>query len=137
MTVHERRSRGVGFEQYNPPRLRTADGIAEIDGDYPAEGIGERAAWFRDSEGNVPGIAQPVLPRKAAADEQQIRDLITQSPVAVHARDIRAPMSGDKQHRAAKRATLSQRTSRERPRRLTSRSRIRGQANARGPEAAG
>jgi hypothetical protein len=59
-TVHELPSRGVGLEQYNLPGLRTAYGIAEIDGNYPSKGIGERAAWFRDSEGNMSGIAQPV-----------------------------------------------------------------------------
>lgn len=42
------------------PGLRTASGIAEIEGNYPSKGIGERAAWFRDSEGNMLGIAQPV-----------------------------------------------------------------------------
>jgi hypothetical protein len=34
------------------------------------------------------------LPRNAAAAEQQTRELITQSPVAVHARAIRAPALG-------------------------------------------
>ena len=59
-TVMELRGRGVVFEEYALPGLRTKNGIAEIDGNYPSKGTGERAAWFRDSEGNVLGIAQPV-----------------------------------------------------------------------------
>jgi len=43
------------------PGLRTVDGIAEVEGNYPSKGAtGERAAWFRDSEGNLIGIGQPV-----------------------------------------------------------------------------
>lgn len=59
-TVRELRSRGVEFEEYDLPGLRTVEGIAEIAGNYPSKGIGERGAWFRDSEGNVLGIGQPV-----------------------------------------------------------------------------
>jgi hypothetical protein len=59
-TVAELQDRGVVFEEYGPPGLRTVDGIAEIEGNYPSKGIGERAAWFRDSEGNMLGIGQPV-----------------------------------------------------------------------------
>jgi catechol 2,3-dioxygenase-like lactoylglutathione lyase family enzyme len=36
------------------------DGIAEIAGNYPSKGSGERAAWLRDSEGNLIGIAELV-----------------------------------------------------------------------------
>jgi catechol 2,3-dioxygenase-like lactoylglutathione lyase family enzyme len=59
-TVRELRARGVEFEEYDLPGLRTVDGIAEIRGNYPSKGIGERGAWFRDSEGNLLGIAAPV-----------------------------------------------------------------------------
>jgi catechol 2,3-dioxygenase-like lactoylglutathione lyase family enzyme len=59
-TVRDLRARGVVFEEYDFPGLRTVDGIAEIDGNYPSKGSGERAAWFRDSEGNMLGIGQPV-----------------------------------------------------------------------------
>jgi tRNA-Thr(GGU) m(6)t(6)A37 methyltransferase TsaA len=59
--VGELRERGVVFEEYDLPGLETVDGIAEVAGNYPSKGgIGERAAWFRDSEGNVLGIGQPV-----------------------------------------------------------------------------
>jgi catechol 2,3-dioxygenase-like lactoylglutathione lyase family enzyme len=59
-TVAELRSRGVVFEEYDLPGLRTVGGIAEIEGNYPSKGTGERGAWFRDSEGNMVGIGQPV-----------------------------------------------------------------------------
>jgi catechol 2,3-dioxygenase-like lactoylglutathione lyase family enzyme len=54
------RERGVEFEEVDLPGLRTSDGIAEVEGNYPSSGgKGERAAWFRDSEGNLLGIGQP------------------------------------------------------------------------------
>jgi catechol 2,3-dioxygenase-like lactoylglutathione lyase family enzyme len=48
--VNELRARGVQFEEYESPRLKTTDGIADIG--YA------KAAWFMDSEGNLIGIAQ-------------------------------------------------------------------------------
>ncbi|MEU8031970.1 VOC family protein [Streptomyces sp. NPDC049099] len=60
--VAELRRRGVVFEDVDAPGFRTRDGIAEIEGNYPSKGArGERAAWFRDSEGNLMGIGQPVF----------------------------------------------------------------------------
>ncbi len=57
------RARGVVFEEYDVPGLETVEGIAEVAGNYPSKGgAGERAAWFRDSEGNMIGIGQPVAP---------------------------------------------------------------------------
>jgi catechol 2,3-dioxygenase-like lactoylglutathione lyase family enzyme len=39
------RQRGVTFEEVDVPGLRTKDGIADIDGNYPSKGArGERAA---------------------------------------------------------------------------------------------
>ncbi|MER5420085.1 VOC family protein [Streptosporangium roseum] len=58
--VEELRSRGVVFEEVDVPGLRTVGGIARVEGNYPSAGTGERAAWFRDSEGNLLGIGQPV-----------------------------------------------------------------------------
>jgi len=58
--VAELRRRGVVFEEVDVPGLRTVDGIADIEGNYPSRGRGERGAWFRDSEGNLVGIGQPV-----------------------------------------------------------------------------
>lgn len=54
------RSRGVVFEEYDMPGLKTRDGIATIDGNYPSKGRGEYGAWFKDSEGNMLGIGQPI-----------------------------------------------------------------------------
>ena len=48
--VAELRSRGVEFEEYDQPGLRTVDGIARTP-------VG-KAAWFKDSEGNVLTITQ-------------------------------------------------------------------------------
>jgi catechol 2,3-dioxygenase-like lactoylglutathione lyase family enzyme len=59
-TVAALRTRGVAFEEYDLPGLKTVNGIAEIEGNYPSKGAGERGAWFRDSEGNLLGIGQPV-----------------------------------------------------------------------------
>jgi hypothetical protein len=44
-TVFELRSRGVQFEEYDFPGLKTVNAIAERDAD--------KAAWFKDSEGNT------------------------------------------------------------------------------------
>ncbi|MYZ11490.1 VOC family protein [Streptomyces sp. SID2999] len=60
-TLAELRGRGVVFEDVETPGFRTEGGIAEVQGNYPSKGArGERAAWFRDSEGNLIGIEQPV-----------------------------------------------------------------------------
>ena len=57
--VAELKRRGVVFEEVDVPGLKTIDGIAEVAGNYPSKGgRGERAAWFRDSEGNVLGVGQ-------------------------------------------------------------------------------
>jgi catechol 2,3-dioxygenase-like lactoylglutathione lyase family enzyme len=57
--VAELRARGVVFEDYDLAGTTTVDGITEIEGAYPSDGgIGERAVWFHDSEGNLLGIGQ-------------------------------------------------------------------------------
>jgi catechol 2,3-dioxygenase-like lactoylglutathione lyase family enzyme len=48
--VEELRGNGVVFEEYDYPELKTVNGIADISG--------ERAAWFKDSEGNIVSIGQ-------------------------------------------------------------------------------
>ena len=61
-TVAELRGRGVEFEEVDLPGLETINGIADVAGNYPSKGgKGERAAWFRDSEGKMLGIGQPIL----------------------------------------------------------------------------
>ncbi|MEV6318100.1 VOC family protein [Streptomyces sp. NPDC051776] len=60
--VAELERRGVVFEEVDLPGLRTKNGIVEIEGNYPSKGArGERGAWFRDSEGNMLGIGEPVF----------------------------------------------------------------------------
>jgi catechol 2,3-dioxygenase-like lactoylglutathione lyase family enzyme len=49
------RSRGVKFEEYDLPGMKTVDGIFE-DG-------GAKAAWFRDTEGNIMAVVQGLNPR--------------------------------------------------------------------------
>jgi predicted enzyme related to lactoylglutathione lyase len=56
-TVTDLRSRGVRFEDYDLPGLKTEDGVAQF-GDA-------KAAWLKDSEGNIIGIGTP-LPVTAA-----------------------------------------------------------------------
>jgi catechol 2,3-dioxygenase-like lactoylglutathione lyase family enzyme len=60
-TVAELKARGVAFEEVDLPGLRTVDGIADVAGNYPSKGgKGERAAWFRDVDGNMFGIGEPI-----------------------------------------------------------------------------
>jgi len=59
-TVAALRARGVVFEEYDAPGFRTRNGIADIDGNYPSKGVGERGAWFKDTEGNLLSLGQPV-----------------------------------------------------------------------------
>ena len=60
-TVKFLRERGIVFEEYDLPGLKTVNGIAEVAGNYPSKGgIGELAAWFKDSEGKLIGIGQPL-----------------------------------------------------------------------------
>jgi catechol 2,3-dioxygenase-like lactoylglutathione lyase family enzyme len=48
--VAELRSRGVVFEEYDQPGLKTVDGLVELGG-----AVG---GWFKDSEGNLIGLFQ-------------------------------------------------------------------------------
>jgi catechol 2,3-dioxygenase-like lactoylglutathione lyase family enzyme len=60
-TVAELKRRGVVFEEYDLPGMKTVGGIADIEGNYPIKNAsGERGAWFRDSEGNMLGVGQLV-----------------------------------------------------------------------------
>jgi catechol 2,3-dioxygenase-like lactoylglutathione lyase family enzyme len=62
-TVAALRARGVVFEEYDLPGIRTVKGIARVEGNYPSRGgVGERAVWFKDSEGNLLGIGEPIRP---------------------------------------------------------------------------
>jgi catechol 2,3-dioxygenase-like lactoylglutathione lyase family enzyme len=50
--VAELRSRGVVFEEYDMPGLRTVNGIATAGG--------AKAAWFKDTEGNILAVIETV-----------------------------------------------------------------------------
>jgi catechol 2,3-dioxygenase-like lactoylglutathione lyase family enzyme len=54
------RQRGVKLEEYDNGPFATKNGIADIEGQYPSKGKGERACWFHDSEGNLIGMGQIV-----------------------------------------------------------------------------
>jgi catechol 2,3-dioxygenase-like lactoylglutathione lyase family enzyme len=49
-TVAELRDRGITFEEYDFPGLKTEGGVADLGS--------ELAAWFKDSEGNIIGVFQ-------------------------------------------------------------------------------
>ena len=48
--VAELKARGVNFEEYDMPGLKTTDGIANAGS--------TKAAWFKDTEGNILAIVQ-------------------------------------------------------------------------------
>ena len=48
-TMSELSSRGVKFEEYDLPNVKTVNGVADL-GD-------EKSAWFTDSEGNIISLA--------------------------------------------------------------------------------
>lgn len=59
-TIAALKARGLAFEEVEIPGLETLDGIVEVEGNYPSKGVGERAVWFRDSEGNLLGMGEIV-----------------------------------------------------------------------------
>ena len=48
--VKELRDRGIVFEEYDMPGLKTVDGIAEFDG--------VKGAWFKDPDGNLISVGE-------------------------------------------------------------------------------
>lgn len=48
----ELKGRGIVFEEYDEPGLKTVNGIVE--------GLGAKAAWFKDSEGNIMALIEDV-----------------------------------------------------------------------------
>jgi catechol 2,3-dioxygenase-like lactoylglutathione lyase family enzyme len=50
--VNDLRAKGVKFEEYDNPAIKTVNGVAQF-GDL-------KAAWFKDSEGNLLAIGTPV-----------------------------------------------------------------------------
>jgi catechol 2,3-dioxygenase-like lactoylglutathione lyase family enzyme len=61
--VADLRARGVVFEEIDALRItgfEVVDGMIEVEDNYPSKGTGERGAWFRDSEGNILALGQPI-----------------------------------------------------------------------------
>ena len=61
--VADLRARGVVFEEIDALRItgfEVVDGIIEVEDNYPSKGTGERGVWFRDSEGNLLALGQPI-----------------------------------------------------------------------------
>jgi catechol 2,3-dioxygenase-like lactoylglutathione lyase family enzyme len=58
--VADLRARGVVFEEIDVPGFEVVDGITKVQGNYPSKGTGERGVWFRDSEGNLLALGQPI-----------------------------------------------------------------------------
>ncbi len=50
--VRDLRGKGVRFEEYNQPGLKTVNGIATIDG--------TRGAWFKDFDGNILALVERI-----------------------------------------------------------------------------
>ena len=50
-TADDLRGKGVTFEEYDMPGLKTEDGIAEL--------AGSRGGWFKDPDGNILAIFEP------------------------------------------------------------------------------
>ncbi len=48
--VAELKAKGVVFEEYDFPGLKTVNGIADMEG--------EKSAWLKDTEGNIIGIGE-------------------------------------------------------------------------------
>ena len=48
--VADLKSRGVVFEEYDMPGMKTVDGVASFEG--------AKSAWFKDSEGNILSLNQ-------------------------------------------------------------------------------
>jgi catechol 2,3-dioxygenase-like lactoylglutathione lyase family enzyme len=44
--MSELKSKGITFEEYDIPGVKTVEGVADF-------GNGDRGAWFKDSEGNI------------------------------------------------------------------------------------
>jgi catechol 2,3-dioxygenase-like lactoylglutathione lyase family enzyme len=50
-TVSEMRDKGIAFEEYNMPGLKTEGGIAEV--------AGSKGGWFKDPDGNILAVFEP------------------------------------------------------------------------------
>ena len=51
-SVKELQAKGVKFEEYDTPMLKTVNGVADMGG--------TKGAWFKDSEGNLIAVGIPI-----------------------------------------------------------------------------
>ncbi|MEA2633879.1 MAG: hypothetical protein QOH92_646 [Chloroflexota bacterium] len=51
-SVKDLQAKGVKFEEYDTPNLKTVNGVADMGG--------TKGAWFKDSEGNLIAVGIPV-----------------------------------------------------------------------------
>jgi catechol 2,3-dioxygenase-like lactoylglutathione lyase family enzyme len=51
-SVKDLQAKGVKFEEYDTPMLKTVNGVADMGG--------TKGAWFKDSEGNLIAVGVPV-----------------------------------------------------------------------------
>ena len=57
------RSKGVSFEEYDLPGLKTENGVVEMEG--------AKGAWFKDSEGNIVSLSEDLFALRARAQGQR------------------------------------------------------------------
>jgi catechol 2,3-dioxygenase-like lactoylglutathione lyase family enzyme len=50
-TVRDMRTKGITFEEYDFPGLKTVDGVAEV--------AGSKGGWFKDPDGNILAVFEP------------------------------------------------------------------------------
>jgi len=67
--VADLRSRGVTFEEYDMPGMKTVNGIATAGG--------AMSAWFKDTEGNILAIVQDVRAAQAGSSSSRQGALTT------------------------------------------------------------
>lgn len=56
--VADLRARGLAFESFDLGNLKVTDQIVAVPNNYPSKGMGERGAFFFDSEGNLLAVGQ-------------------------------------------------------------------------------
>jgi predicted enzyme related to lactoylglutathione lyase len=64
-TMDQLRNKGIMFEEYDMPGLKTVDGVATVDG--------EKGAWFKDPEGNILGVTESEAGSRILAGECRLQ----------------------------------------------------------------
>lgn len=58
--MEDLRARGVTFEEYDLPGLKTENGVVDMDG--------AKGAWFTDSEGNILSVSEDLFALRSRAE---------------------------------------------------------------------